>query len=192
MLVVMDLSVLFLAVPSLTRDLHPSATELLWITDVYGFLIAGALIVMGALGDRIGRRKVLLWGSAAFGVASILASLSTSGGDGPLPGVPLFVLSHRPAPEATERQTLVTTGIEDAIAAARAAAGDRDVALMGGGTVTAALTAGLVDEFVLHQVPVLLGAGRPFFQQLPEHVRLHFVESVPAPGVTHLRYEVQR
>ncbi len=78
MLVVMDLSVLFLAVPSLTRDLHPSATELLWITDVYGFLIAGALIAMGALGDRIGRRKVLLWGSAAFGAASIFASLSTS------------------------------------------------------------------------------------------------------------------
>ena len=78
MLVVMDLSVLFLAVPSLTRDLHPSSTELLWITDVYGFLIAGALIAMGALGDRIGRRKVLLYGSAAFGAASILASLSTS------------------------------------------------------------------------------------------------------------------
>ena len=78
MLVVMDLSVLFLAVPSLTRDLHPSATELLWITDVYGFLIAGALIAMGTLGDRIGRRKVLLWGSGAFGAASILASLSTS------------------------------------------------------------------------------------------------------------------
>ena len=48
MLVVMDLSVLFLAVPSLTRDLHPSATQLLWITDVYGFLIAGALIAMGS------------------------------------------------------------------------------------------------------------------------------------------------
>ena len=56
MLVVMDLSVLFLAVPSLTEDLRPSSTELLWITDVYGFLIAGALIAMGALGDRVGRR----------------------------------------------------------------------------------------------------------------------------------------
>src|SRR3979409_1078594 len=78
MLVVMDLSVLFLAVPSLTSDLRPSSTELLWITDVYGFLIAGALIAMGALGDRIGRRKALLWGSAAFGAASIFASLSTS------------------------------------------------------------------------------------------------------------------
>ncbi|HWH94585.1 MAG TPA: MFS transporter [Baekduia sp.] len=78
MLVVMDLSVLFLAVPSLSADLHPSSTELLWITDVYGFLIAGALIAMGALGDRIGRRKVLLYGSAAFGAASILASLATT------------------------------------------------------------------------------------------------------------------
>jgi MFS transporter, DHA2 family, multidrug resistance protein len=78
MLVVMDLSVLFLAVPSLTADLRPSSTELLWITDVYGFLIAGALIAMGALGDRIGRRKVLLCGSAAFGAASILASMATT------------------------------------------------------------------------------------------------------------------
>jgi DHA2 family multidrug resistance protein-like MFS transporter len=57
--VVMDLTVLFLAVPKLTADLHPSSTQLLWITDVYGFLIAGLLIAMGALGDRIGRRKVL-------------------------------------------------------------------------------------------------------------------------------------
>ena len=78
MLVVMDLSVLFLAVPSLSADLKPSSTELLWITDVYGFLIAGALIAMGALGDRIGRRKVLLYGSGAFGAASILASLATT------------------------------------------------------------------------------------------------------------------
>jgi RibD domain-containing protein len=89
-------------------------------------------------------------------------------------------------------QTLVTTGIEDAVAAAREAAGDKDVALMGGGVVTEALKAGLVDELVLHQVPVLLGAGRPYFQELPEHVRLRLVEAVPAPGVTHLHYEVER
>jgi dihydrofolate reductase len=114
------------------------------------------------------------------------------GGDGPHPTAPLFVLSHRPAPEISERQTLVTTGIEDAIAAAREAAGDKDVGLMGGGVVTAALTAGLVDELILHQVPILLGGGRPFFQALPEHVRLRLVEAVAAPGVTHLRYEVVR
>jgi MFS transporter, DHA2 family, multidrug resistance protein len=78
MLVTMDLTVLFLAVPALTADLDPSSAQLLWITDIYGFLIAGALITMGTLGDRIGRRKVLLFGAGAFGAASVLAALSTS------------------------------------------------------------------------------------------------------------------
>jgi dihydrofolate reductase len=114
------------------------------------------------------------------------------GGGGPHPTAKLFVLSHRPVPEISETQTLVTTGVEDAIAAAREAAGDKDVGLMGGGLVTSALKAGLVDEVVLHQVPILLGGGHSFFQELPEHVRLRLVEAVPAPGVTHLHYEVVR
>jgi dihydrofolate reductase len=114
-----------------------------------------------------------------------------SAGGGPHPTAHLVVLSHRPTP-ANEGQTLITTGIEDAIAAAREAAGDKDVALMGGGVVTEALNAGLVDELVLHQVPVLLGGGRRYFQSLPEHVRLRLVEAVTAPGVTHLHYEVTR
>jgi dihydrofolate reductase len=115
------------------------------------------------------------------------------GGGAPHPTAPLFVLSHRPMPGMTDhRQTLVTTGIKDAVAAARDAAGDKEVALMGGGVATAALAAGLVDEVILHQVPILLGGGRPFFPSLPEHVRLRLVEAVPAPGVTHLRYEVVR
>ena len=95
-------------------------------------------------------------------------------------------------PEISKTQTLVTSGIEDAIAEARAAAGDKDVALMGGGLVTEALKAGLVDELILHQVPVLLGAGRSFFQDLPEHVHLRLLDVIPAPGVTHLHYEVVR
>lgn len=78
MLVTMDLTVLFLAVPKLTASLQPSATELLWITDVYGFVIAGALVVMGSLGDRVGRRRILLTGAAAFAAASLLAAASTS------------------------------------------------------------------------------------------------------------------
>ncbi|MEA2130581.1 MAG: transporter, family, multidrug resistance protein, partial [Solirubrobacteraceae bacterium] len=78
MLVTMDLTVLFLAVPKLTAALNPSTTQLLWITDIYGFLIAGALVIMGTLGDRIGRRRVLLSGAAAFGAASLLAALSSS------------------------------------------------------------------------------------------------------------------
>jgi dihydrofolate reductase len=115
------------------------------------------------------------------------------GDDGtPHPAAPLFVLSHRPAPQMGGRQRLITSGLEDAVAAARDAAGDKDVALMGGVLVTEALKAGLVDELILHQVPVLLGAGRPYFHSLPEHVRLRLLEAVPAPGVTHLHYEVIR
>jgi MFS transporter, DHA2 family, multidrug resistance protein len=78
LLISMDLTVLNLAVPSLTADLAPSAAQLLWIVDIYGFLIAGSLITMGALGDRIGRRRLLLIGAAAFGMASIVAAFSTS------------------------------------------------------------------------------------------------------------------
>jgi MFS transporter, DHA2 family, multidrug resistance protein len=74
----MDLTVLYLAVPSLTKDLEPSSSELLWITDIYGFLIAGLLITMGTLGDRIGRRRLLLLGAAGFGAASVVAAFSTS------------------------------------------------------------------------------------------------------------------
>src|SRR5215218_11207196 len=68
----MDLTVLTLAVPSLSADLHPSSTELLWIVDIYGFLVAGFLIPMGTLGDRIGRRRLLLSGATAFGGASVV------------------------------------------------------------------------------------------------------------------------
>lgn len=114
------------------------------------------------------------------------------GGGSPHPGTRLVVLSHDPELAVSERQTLVTTGIQGAIAAARELAGGKDVGLMGGGVATEALRAGLVDEVILHQVPILLGEGRPFFRALPEHVRLRLVEAVPAPGVTHLHYEVQR
>jgi MFS transporter, DHA2 family, multidrug resistance protein len=74
----MDLTVLYLAVPSLAEDLGPTSSELLWITDIYGFFLAGFLITMGTLGDRIGRRRLLLIGAAAFGVMSVVAAFSTS------------------------------------------------------------------------------------------------------------------
>ena len=76
----MDLTVLDLALPALSADLRPSAAEQLWIVDVYGFMIAGLLITMGSLGDRIGRRRLLLLGAAGFIAASVLAALSTSAG----------------------------------------------------------------------------------------------------------------
>jgi MFS transporter, DHA2 family, multidrug resistance protein len=74
----MDLSVLYLALPSLTADLKPSGAGLLWITDIYGFMIAGFLITMATLGDRIGRRRLMLYGAAAFGAASVLAAFADS------------------------------------------------------------------------------------------------------------------
>jgi DHA2 family multidrug resistance protein-like MFS transporter len=74
----MDLTVLNLAVPRLSADLEPSSSQLLWIVDIYGFFLAGSLITMGTLGDRIGRRRLLLVGAAAFGVGSTLAAFSTS------------------------------------------------------------------------------------------------------------------
>jgi DHA2 family multidrug resistance protein-like MFS transporter len=80
LLVSMDLTVMQLAVPSISADLQPSSSQLVWIADIYGFFIAGSLLTMGSLGDRIGRRRLLLIGAATFGVASVLAAFSTSAG----------------------------------------------------------------------------------------------------------------
>ncbi|WP_433436120.1 dihydrofolate reductase family protein [Nonomuraea sp. CA-141351] len=149
-------------------------------------------------GFRLSEPSAKVFDALAGRVGAIVAGRTTYddskhfGGGSPHPAARLFVLSHRAAPEMTERQTLITTGIEDAVAAAREAAGGKDVGLMGGGVTTEALEAGLVDEVILHQVPILLGGGRPFFRALPEHVRLRLVEAVPAPGVTHLLYEIER
>jgi dihydrofolate reductase len=148
-------------------------------------------------GFRLSEQSARVFDAIAARVGASLAGRNTyddsewEHGGTPHPTAPLVVLSHRPMPK-NDRQTLVTTRIEDAVAVARDAAGDKDVALMGGGVTTAALAAGLVDEVILHQVPILLGGGRRLFQALPEHVRLRLVEAVPAPGVTHLRYEVVR
>jgi MFS transporter, DHA2 family, multidrug resistance protein len=78
MLYSMDLSVLFLAMPSIVKEIDPSPTQLLWINDIYGFMVAGFLVTMGTLGDRVGRRKVLLLGAGAFGAASVLCAFSSS------------------------------------------------------------------------------------------------------------------
>src|SRR5919106_571503 len=74
----MDLTALNLAIPRISVELQPSSVQLLWIVDIYGFLVAGLLITMGTLGDRIGRRRLLLIGAVAFGLASLFAALSTS------------------------------------------------------------------------------------------------------------------
>jgi len=79
-LVAVDATVLSLAIPSISETLRPSGTQLLWIGDSYSFVLAGLLVSMGALSDRVGRKKVLLIGSAAFGVASLLAAYAPGPG----------------------------------------------------------------------------------------------------------------
>ncbi|MFF4489164.1 MFS transporter [Streptomyces sp. NPDC001544] len=78
LLVSMDVSVLYFATPAINADLRPTGTQQLWIFDVYGFVLAGLLMTMGSLGDRIGHRRLLLMGAAAFGTASVLAAYANS------------------------------------------------------------------------------------------------------------------
>jgi MFS transporter, DHA2 family, multidrug resistance protein len=78
MLATVDINVVILALPHIATSLRAGAIAQLWISDIYAFMIAGFLVTMGTLGDRVGRRKVLLFGAAGFIAASVLAALSTS------------------------------------------------------------------------------------------------------------------
>ncbi|RSD16839.1 MFS transporter [Amycolatopsis eburnea] len=78
LLLALDMSVLLLAIPHVTADLHPSSSQMLWIIDIYGFTIAGLLVTSGNLGDRIGHRKLLMIGATLFSAASAVAAFSTS------------------------------------------------------------------------------------------------------------------
>ncbi|MEU5277851.1 MFS transporter [Streptomyces asoensis] len=80
LLVSMDVSVLYFAIPAISADLAPSGTQQLWIFDIYAFVLAGLLMTMGSLGDRVGRRRLLLIGAAAFGAASLIAAYADSAG----------------------------------------------------------------------------------------------------------------
>jgi dihydrofolate reductase len=88
--------------------------------------------------------------------------------------------------------TYVTNGIESAMAQAKAAAGDRNVLVLGAYTAQQALKAGLLDELQIHQIPVLFGAGRRMFDVLPQRVELEIVKVIDTPDATHIRYRVKR
>jgi dihydrofolate reductase len=115
-------------------------------------------------------------------------------GNGPLPGLPLFVVTHhvpKHVPQGESRYTFVTDGIATAIEQAKAAAGEKYVSLMGASVAQQCLRAGLLDEIQIHLVPVLLGGGVRLFDQLGrENIELETVRVLDAPGVTHLRYRV--
>lgn len=78
LLLAVDASVVLLALPRISLALAPTSTQQLWIIDIYGFMIAGFLVTMGSLGDRIGRRRLLLTGAACFALTSVFAACSTS------------------------------------------------------------------------------------------------------------------
>jgi dihydrofolate reductase len=119
-------------------------------------------------------------------------------GDDPPFGVPVFVLTHH-AREPVPKQggttyNFVIDGIESALEQARSAAGDKEVYIAGGANVIQQyLAAGLVDGFLLHVTPILLGGGVRLFDNVgPKDARLELVETIPSELVTHLRYRVAR
>lgn len=110
-------------------------------------------------------------------------------------GVPIFVPSHHPAgPSAAgyPMVTYVTDGIESAMAQAKAAAGARHVMVQGADTAQRALEAGVLDELVIHQIPVLFGGGRRQFETLTSRVELEIVRVIDTPEATHMHYRVRR
>jgi dihydrofolate reductase len=111
-------------------------------------------------------------------------------------GLPIFVPSHRPPGPAARwgypLVTYVTDGIESAMAQAKAAAGDRNVHMVGGYVARRAIEAGVLDELQIHQIPVLLGRGRRLFEELPSLVELEIVRVIDTPEATHIRYRVRR
>jgi dihydrofolate reductase len=109
-------------------------------------------------------------------------------------GVPIFVPSHRPpGPSVADYPsvTYVTDGIASAMAQAKAAAGDRNVLVHGAYTAQRALEAGVLDELVIHQIPVLFGDGRRLFEMLPTRVELEIVRVIDTPEATHIHYHIR-
>lgn len=110
-------------------------------------------------------------------------------------GVPIFVVSHQPPDPSVVNYPLVTyvsDGIVNAMAQAKAAAGERNVMVHGATTAQQALEAGVLDELQIHQIPVLFGSGRRLFEVLPSRIELEIVRVIDTPEATHIRYRVRR
>jgi dihydrofolate reductase len=116
-------------------------------------------------------------------------------GDDPPFHQPVFVLTHHAREPQTKQGgttfTFVTDGIESALEQAREAAGDKEVAVVGGANVIQQfLRAGLVDEFQIHVAPMLLGRGVRLFEEAPADLNVETISVIEAPRVTHLKYRV--
>jgi dihydrofolate reductase len=147
----------------------------------------------GEADARMVRELFAATGAVVLGKRTFDLGLEPWGGT-PFP-VPCFVLTHEARDDlvtATGTFAFVTDGVESAVHRAQAAAGDKDVLVMGGPTAAQqAVRAGLVDEIAIHMVPVLLGAGSRLFEHLaPEAVELERIELIASPQATHLRFRV--
>lgn len=146
----------------------------------------------GPDGARISWTKSTPLARCSRAVAPLSRSIT---GGGNHHGVPIFVPSHRPPGASVANYPLVTyvsDGIASAMSQAKAAAGDRDVAVGGAQTAQTALVAGVLDELQIHQVPVLFGGGRRLFDMLPTRIELEIVRVIDTPDATHIRYRVRR
>ena len=131
-------------------------------------------------------------GAVIMGRRSYDNSIEAWGGKGPLGEVPCFVVTHRAFEPASPIFTVVTEGIEPALAMAREVAADKRIGLMGADIDQQFLAAGLVDEIRIHVIDVLLGGGRRLFDELARRIELEQTGVSQTGGVTHLEYRVVR
>ena len=168
------------------------------ITETQPLGVGGERLPAWASGPDAGRtpKPPSTAGALVCGRRTYDLALPNWRGGGPHPPTPVFVITHAApdAPPPDSVYTFVTDGVEAAVEQARAAAGERDIRIMGGAVIgQQCLDAGLVDEIVVHLVPVLLKDGLPMFANLaPNQIELDIVEVVEADDVTHLRYRVRR
>jgi dihydrofolate reductase len=131
-------------------------------------------------------------GGVIMGRRSYDNSIEAWGGNGPLGDVPCFVVTHRVFEPPSPIFTVVTDGIEHALAKAQEAAAGKRIGIMGANVDQQFLAAGLVDEIRIHVVDVLLGGGRRLFDELPRRIELEQTGLSQTDGVTHLEYRVLR
>lgn len=129
-------------------------------------------------------------GAVVMGRTSFDKTVDAWGPDGPVPGVPSFVVTHNAPAGDFPAYTFVTDGVASAIEQAKAAAGDKWVGLHGATVMQQGLPLGLVDELFVHVVPLLVGGGTPLFASLDKAIKLERMETPSSPAADHLRYRV--
>ena len=136
--------------------------------------------------------SAILRGGAIIGGRNTYEAAGAWGGNNPF-GVPFFILTHRPQDEPNGAGFTFVNGLDEAVARARDAAGDRDVHFMGGAdTFRQALRAGYLEEISISIAPLILGEGKRLFEGFDQDVELEHVGVLQSPFATHITYRVKR